>query len=87
MKLSKINYNSAVVFGVFTLFMYLAIGALQWALRDVLSANGIQIQALQTFVVAPLAAGIIGYLTVLAMIVIYNYVALKFPISWEISKK
>jgi hypothetical protein len=86
MKLTKINYGSAVFFGVITLVMYLALGALQWSLRDLLMAQGIVITGLQTFVVAPIVGGIIGYLIMLVMIVIYNLVAKKYPVGWTISK-
>ena len=87
MKLTKIKYGSAVFFGVFALVMYLLLGVLQWSLRDVLLAQGIQLTALQTFVYAPVIGGIVGYVLVLIMIAVYNAVAAKYPISWEISKK
>lgn len=87
MKLTKIGYNSAAFFGVITLIMYLIIGILQWSLRDVLLASGIQVTAVSAFVVAPIVGGIVGYLTVLVMIVIYNFVAKKYPISWDVAKK
>lgn len=86
MKLTKINYGSAVFFGAMTLAMYLAIGVLQWSLRDVLVAQGIQITAVQTFITAPIIGAIVGYLVMLVMIVIYNLVARKYPISWEVKK-
>jgi len=87
MKLTKINYNSAVIFGVLSLVMYLVVGFLQWSLRDVLIAQGISITAVQTFVVAPLVGGVLGYLFFLVGIVLYNLVAKRYPISWEVSKK
>jgi hypothetical protein len=87
MKLTKIGYNSAAIFGVFSLIMYLVVGMLQWSLRDVLIAQGIEVNALQTFLVAPVIGGIVGYLVVLIGIVLYNFVAKKYPISWEVAKK
>ena len=87
MKLTKIRYGSAVFFGVFSLVMYLLLGVLQWSLRDVLLAQGIQLTALQTFVYAPVIGGIIGYVLVLIMIAVYNAVAKRYPIAWEIGKK
>lgn len=87
MKLTKIKYGSAVFFGVFALVMYLLLGVLQWSLREVLLAQGIQLTALQTFIYAPLVGGIAGYLVTLLMIAIYNSVAKKYPIAWEVSKK
>lgn len=86
MKLTKIGYMSAVVFGALSFVMYLIVGILQWNLRDVLIASGIPVDAVQTFIVAPIAGGFIGYLVVLATIGIYNLVAKKYPISWEVKK-
>lgn len=86
MKLTKIKYGSAVFFGVFALIMYLLLGVLQWSLRDVLLASGIQLTAIQTFVYAPVIGGIVGYILVLMMIVVYNAVATKYPITWEVKK-
>ena len=86
MKLEKINYNSAVVFGAVSLVMYLAIGLVQWAARNELMAYGIQVSAVQSFVVAPLVAGIAGYLITLLWIAVYNTVAKKYPISWVVKK-
>ena len=83
----KIKYGSAVFFGVFALVMYLLLGVLQWSLRDVLLAQGIQLTALQTFVYAPVIGGIVGYVLTLMAVAIYNAVAKKYPIAWEISKK
>ena len=87
MKLTNIKYGSAVFFGVFALVMYLLLGVLQWSLRDVLLASGIQLTALQTFVYAPVIGGIVAYVICIIMIAIYNAVAKKYPIAWEIDKK
>jgi hypothetical protein len=87
MKLTKINYNSAVIFGVLSLVMYLAVGVLQWTAREQLLVNyNIQVNALQTFLVAPVIGGIVGYLVVLLGIYLYNLVARKYPIAWEVKK-
>jgi hypothetical protein len=86
MKLEKINYDSAVIFGVLSVAMYLVIGFLQWSLRDVLLAQGIPVSAVQTFIVAPLVGGVVGYLFVLVWIVLYNVVAKRYPISWTVKK-
>ena len=87
MKLTKIKYGSAVYFGVISLVMYLILGALQWSLRDALIAQGIQLTALQTFVYAPVIGGIVGYVLFLIIIAVYNAVAKKYPIEFEVSKK
>lgn len=86
MKLTKINYKSAVFFGVFAVVMYLPFGLFMWISRSVLSAQGISITAVQTFIVAPIQSGIIGYLMMMVMILVYNFVAKKYPITWEIKK-
>jgi len=86
MKLTKINYGSAVFFGAVALVMYLLLGLLQWSLRDVLIAQGIPITWMQTFVVAPIVGAIVGYLIMIVVIAIYNLVAKKYPISWAINK-
>ena len=88
MKLTKISYNSAVIFGVLSLIMYLVVGILQWTARvELLVSYGVQVTAVSAFVVAPIVGGIAGYLFVLVGIVIYNFVARKYPISWEVSKR
>jgi len=86
MKLIKINYGSAVFFGALAFVMYLPLGLFMWSLRDALLAQGVAITAVQTFIVTPIIWGISGYLIFLVMIVIYNLIAKKFPISWEIKK-
>lgn len=86
MKITKINYGSAVFFGAIALVMYLLLGLLQWSLRDVLIAQGITITWMQTFVVAPLVGAIVGYLIMIIVIAIYNFVARKYPISWTVKK-
>lgn len=87
MKLTKINYNSAVIFGVLSLVMYLAVGVLQWSMKDILIAQGISVSAVQTFIMAPIVGGVVGYLVALVAIALYNVVAKKYPISWDIAKK
>jgi|APSaa5957512622_1039677.scaffolds.fasta_scaffold01021_5 hypothetical protein len=88
MKLTKINYNSAMFFGVIAFLMYLSVGVFQWMIRDELFATyGLEVTLLSAFVVAPVVGGIAGYLGMFLTIAIYNLVARKYPISWEVSKK
>jgi hypothetical protein len=88
MKLTKISYVSAVVFGALGFVMYLFVGALQWGMREVLMAQGYGVvTAVDSFVVAPVSGGLMGYLVALVVIGIYNFVAKKYPISWIVSKK
>jgi len=86
MKITKINYGSAVFFGAVALVMYLLLGLLQWSLKDVLVAQGIVITWVQTFVVVPLVGAIVGYLITLLVIGIYNLVAMRYPIGWTVKK-
>jgi hypothetical protein len=86
MKLTKINYVSAVFFGAIALIMYLLLGLLQWSLRDVLIAQGVVVTWKQTFVVTPIVGAVVGYLMMLIVISIYNFVAKKYPIGWEVKK-
>jgi hypothetical protein len=87
MKLTKISHNSAVFFGAMALLTYLVAGVLQWSLKDALAAQGISVTAVSAFVTAPILGGIIGYLSAFILIAVYNFVAKKYPISWDISKK
>lgn len=87
MKLTKISYMSAVVFGALGFVLYLFIGAMQWSMRSYLMASGYSVSALDSFVVAPISGGLVGCLVVLIIIAIYNLVAKKYPIAWDVSKK
>jgi len=86
MKLTKINYKSAVFFGAITLVMYLALGIYLWGQRDILLANGVVLSWAMAFVITPIIGAIVGYLAMLVVIVVYNLVARKYPISWAVSK-
>ncbi len=86
MKLTKINYGSAVIFGIMSFFLYLAVGILQWSMRSTLMAQGVSVHALQTFVEAPIIGGVAGYLMILFGIVVYNFIARRYPISWNVKK-
>lgn len=87
MKISRISYSSAVFFGVFALVISFLYGLLEWAARDIISQTyGIEVTAVSSLVLTPIVGGLIGYLVILAAIVIYNIVAMKFAIGWEIKK-
>lgn len=86
MKLTKINYGSAMFFGVITLIMYLALAVLQWSLRSYFAQQGIVITGVQTFVITPIVGAIVGYVVAIVVIAIYNLVAMKYPIGWTVSK-
>jgi len=86
MKLTKINYGSAAFFGLIAFIMYLVVGILQWSLREVLISQGMMVTAISSFVYGPIVGGIVGYLSALVVIAIYNFVAKKYPIAWTIKK-
>ena len=86
MKLKKIRYSSAVYFGVLALVLQLILGALQWPARDQLALMGYEVNAINLFVYAPLLGAIVGFLFAAIAILIYNVVAKKFPIAWEVKK-
>ena len=86
MKLTKINYGSAVFFGAIAFVMFLASGLYLWGFRDVLLAEGVVLTWVQTFIVAPIVGAIVGYLIMIVVIVIYNAVAKKYPVAWTVAK-
>jgi len=86
MKLTKINYGSAAFFGLIAFIMYLVVGILQWSLREGLISQGMMVTAISSFVYGPIVGGIVGYLSALVVIAIYNFVAKKYPIAWTIKK-
>ena len=89
MKLTKINYVSAVFIGVSALVMYFILGIFQLILVSqdpTLVALMGSVSNMQVLVYTPIIGGVVAYLFTLLMILVYNVVARKFPISWEIKK-
>ena len=89
MELKKINYGSAVYFGVFSLVLYEILGIFQLILvRQMPEYQALvgNVGALQLLVYVPIIGGIIAYLFMLLAIFVYNKVATKFPISWTVKK-
>jgi hypothetical protein len=87
MKISKISYSSAVFLGAFTLVMSLIYGALQWVARDaILQTYQIQVTAMNVLLLTPLIGGFVAYLIMIVAIFMYNVIARKYPISWEVKK-
>ena len=100
-ELKKVSYKSAVFIGVVSLVMYLLVGIMNLTVvknqlnalpADILQQNT-QYQAaleamtpLNSLVLIPIVAGIVGYLLSIIAILIYNIVASRFPVSWEIKK-
>jgi len=89
MELKKINYRSAVFFGVFALVAYFLSGLLQIILVNQFpqfQAVVGSVPKVQTMILVPLVGGVFGYVFSLFAIFIYNKVAMKHPISWVIKK-
>jgi hypothetical protein len=91
MKLSKINYKSAVFFGVFSAIIYLFGGIsvlfLNWQAPEIGAEIGIgETTLLQAIILTPLVGGIVVYLLFLFGTWVYNRVAKRYPISWEVKK-
>ena len=89
MELKKIKYASAVYFGVFALVMFLIQGIFSFIIvkqaPELASVLG-EASALQLIVYAPLIGGIVVYIFTLLAICVYNWVAQKYPITWEVKK-
>jgi|GEM_PF-607072 len=95
MELKKISYKSAVFFGFFALVSYFLIGLLQFGSLKLAAGNTAYAEALNALssmsplmllVGVPVISGVVVYLLALLAIFIYNIVAKKYPISWEIKK-
>ena len=88
MELKNIKYKSAVFFAAIGLVMYLLIGALQLLIANdpVFVAMYGAVSTLQALVYTPILGAVILYVLMILMIFVYNLVAKKYPISWEIKK-
>lgn len=86
MQLKRVSYKSAIFFGVFGLVMYLLLGILQMVLSSSLGAElGIEMTA-STVLTMALTGGFTILVLALLAILIYNIVAKKFPIAWDVGK-
>lgn len=88
MKLTKIKYTSSVFFGAIAIIFYSIMGILLWSTKDYLSEFGYSYDVTAGYVMiqAPLIAGFVTFIASLLAILVYNIVARKFPISWEVKK-
>lgn len=87
MKLTKINYNSAVFFGVITFLSTLIGGLLMAAFPQISAKLGTSVLTYRMALYTTVAQTISVYVGVLFAIFIYNLIAKQYPISWETSKK
>ena len=88
MELKNIKYRSAVFFAAIGLLMYLLVGIIQVLVaRDpaFVAMYGV-INPLQALVYAPILGAVMSYILVVIVIFVYNLVAKKYPIAWEIKK-
>ena len=88
MELKNIKYKSAVFFAAIGLLMYLLIGILQMLISKDPAFAAIYgtIGPLQALVYTPILGAVISYIFMIFMIFVYNLVAKKYPISWEVKK-
>jgi tellurite resistance protein TehA-like permease len=87
MKLSKVRYKSAIFFGAIALVIYLLFGILQLILTSYYQTDTINSAAMLLILVKiPIIMGIIFYVFSVVTILVYNIIARKFPISWELKK-
>jgi len=94
MELKRVKFCSAVYVGVIALVMYLIVGALQLILfaqapelaAAIAASGGVLPTASQALVMTPIIGAVVGYVVAIIAILVYNFVAQKYPIAWEIKK-
>jgi len=89
MELKRINRRSALFFGAVALVFYLIIGIFQLLATSRIPELQAQFGAanpLQSLVVAPLVGAVVTYLFMIIVIIVYNLVAQKYPISWKVTR-
>jgi len=79
MGLSKVTYSSALYFGLLSI----ALAVLVELIRYVFTSLG---DYQFGFVASVIFGGVIFYLYALVAIALYNVLAKKYPISWEVKK-
>jgi hypothetical protein len=87
MKLEKISYKSAVFFGVLSLLLSFVTGLMARFSTDAAQLFQWTPASSWEVVAGSFLQGISTYLGILLMILVYNRVAKKYPISWKVSKK
>jgi len=88
MELKNIKYKSAVFFAAVGLIMYLLVGILQVLVAKdpaFVALYGV-VNSTQALVYTPILGAVITYVFMVLMIFVYNLVARKYPISWEMKK-
>ena len=97
MDLKRVKYSSAIFFGVFSLVVYFLIGIIQLVIIKVATNSSgaeaqqmVEMMGVQSagvmLILVPIIMGVVTYLVGLLAICVYNWVAKKYPISWEVKK-
>ena len=87
-KIRKVNNSTAIGIGIIFAAFYFVLSLVQlvFYLYDP-SAAGLEIvQILESLIAVPVGVGFAGALFAFIVILAYNQVARKYPISWEVSK-
>ena len=88
MKLEKISYGSAVVFGAISLISVFLLGLLGMVSPEVAALMGsATVIPFSGVVFAALAQGVAAYIGIIFIVLVYNVVAKRYPIAWTVSKK
>jgi hypothetical protein len=88
MKLSKINYMSAVTFGIFAFIMFFVLGILRLVVVSAIPALSSVFGESHPveIITTPILGGLTVLLFFLLVIIVYNQIAKKYPVTWEIKK-
>ena len=86
MKLTKINYGSAVFLAAITFITTLLTGLIVAAVPRLSAQMGIPATTYSMALSATATQTIAVYVSVVLSIAIYNLIAKKYPISWETKK-
>ena len=89
MELKRISPRSAIFFGVAAVVFYFISGLTQWILASRIPAFQAAIGTINPFqilVIVPIVGGIIAYILTLILVWVYNIVAKRNPISWEVDR-
>lgn len=92
MQLKRVGYRSAIYFGAITLVVYLIMGILQLLMRPQIAEIpeyallAVAITPQNVLIITPIIGAAVMYLFALLAICVYNFVAKKHPINWEVKK-
>lgn len=90
MQLKRINYKTAFAFGIVVFALWLIRGLIVWytstSLPNLATSLGIPagLPFVWTVIGFPFSSAVIYSLVILFVILVYNWIAKTFPISWEV---